>query len=295
MNKNNEEKKLTKVVINWYPGHMAKTKRKIVENLDKIDIVYEVIDARMPYASKVKDIKNYIKNKPVVLVMTKIDLCDMRETSKWIEYYQNLGYNVVGVDLEKGTNVKKIINITNELMEDANKKRIEKGMIKRKTRVLIVGIPNVGKSTLINRLVGRKVQVTGNRPGVTKELSWIRINDSIELMDTPGILWPKLDIEQVAFNLASLSAIKEEILPVYDVFCYIIRTLYKYYPKILVDRYGVSDIDDIINVMDIIGRKRGCLLKCNEIDYDKVISIVMNDIKNGFIKNITFERVSDYE
>ena len=238
-----------KTNINWYPGHMVKTKRKIVENLDKIDVVYEVIDARMPYASKIKDIRNFIKNKPVVLVMTKIDLCDMRETNKWMEYYQKLGYSVVGVDLEKGTNLKKITNITNEIMKSINKKRIEKGMIKRKTRVLIVGIPNVGKSTLINRLVGKKVQVTGNRPGVTKDLNWIRINESIELLDSPGILWPKLDIEQVAFNLASLSAIKEEILPVYDVFCYIIKTLYKRYPAILESRYGITNIDDMIEVM----------------------------------------------
>lgn len=294
-NKNNNQESFSKVSINWYPGHMAKAKRKISENLDKIDVVYEVIDARMPYSSKIKDIKNVIKNKPVVLVMTKIDLCDMKETSKWINYYQNLGYSVVGVDLEKGSNLKKIINITNELMDIINKKRLEKGMIKRKTRVLIIGIPNVGKSTLINRLVGKKVQITGNKPGVTKDLNWIRINDSIELLDSPGILWPKLDIEQVAFNLASLSAIKEEILPVYDVFCYIIRTLYKRYPQILIDRYGVNNIDDMIEVMEVIGRKRGCLLKGNEIDYDKVINIVMNDVKSGFIKNITFESVCDYE
>jgi len=291
----NEEKSFPKTSINWYPGHMAKTKRKIIENLDKIDVVYEVIDARMPYASKIKDIRNFIKNKPVILIMTKIDLCDMRETNKWMEYYQKLGYSVVGVDLEKGTNLKKITNITNEIMESINKKRIEKGMIKRKTRVLIVGIPNVGKSTLINRLVGKKVQVTGNRPGVTKDLNWIRINESIELLDSPGILWPKLDIEQVAFNLASLSAIKEEILPVYDVFCYIIKTLYKRYPAILESRYGITNIDDMIEVMEVIGRKRGCLLKGNEIDYDKVINIVMNDVKSGFIKNITFESVCDYE
>ena len=285
-----------KTNINWYPGHMAITKRLISENIGKIDVVYEVIDARMPYSSKIKDIKNYINNKPVILIMTKTDLCDMKETSKWMKYYENLGYKVLGIDLEHNPNLKKIINATNELMQEKVEKRIDKGMIKRKTRVLVVGIPNCGKSTLINRLAGKKVVGTGNRPGITKELSWIRVNDEVELLDTPGILWPKLDQETVALNLASLSAIKEEILPIYDVFSYIINTLYKYYPNILEERYGITELnDDMIENMDIIGRRRGCLLKGNEIDYDKVMNIVMNDLKSGIIKNITFERVEEYE
>ena len=289
---NNENK----TNINWYPGHMAKTKRLISENINKIDIVYEVIDARMPYSSKIKDIKNYINNKPVILIMTKIDLCDMKETSKWMKYYENLGYKVIGIDLEHNPNLKVIINATNELMEEKNEKRTEKGMIKRKTRVLVVGIPNCGKSTLINRLAGKKVVTTGNKPGITKELSWIRVNDEVELLDTPGILWPKLDQKTVALNLASLSAIREEILPTYNVFEYIIETLYKYYPNILKERYGLEELnEDMIENMDIIGKRRGCLLKGNEIDYDKVMNIVMNDLKSGIIKDITFERVEEYE
>ena len=285
-----------KTNINWYPGHMAKTKRLISENINKIDVVYEVIDARMPYSSKIKDIKNYINNKPVILIMTKTDLCDMKETSKWMKYYENLGYKVLGIDLEHNPNLKKIINATNELMQEKVEKRIDKGMIKRKTRVLVVGIPNCGKSTLINRLAGKKVVGTGNRPGITKELSWIRVNDEVELLDTPGILWPKLDQETVALNLASLSAIKEEILPIYNVFSYIIETLYKYYPNILEERYGIKELsEDMLENMDVIGRRRGCLLKGNEIDYDKVMNIVMNDLKSGIIKNITFERVEEYE
>ena len=199
----NEEKGFNKTVINWYPGHMAKTKRLISENLNKIDVVYEVIDARMPYSSKIKDIKNYINNKPVILIMTKIDLCDMKETSKWMKYYENLGYKVIGIDLEHNPNLKVILNATNEVMKEVNERRASKGMIERKTRVLVVGIPNCGKSTLINRLAGKKVVGTGNRPGITKELSWIRVNDNVELLDTPGILWPKLDQEKVAYNLAS--------------------------------------------------------------------------------------------
>ena len=292
----NEEKEFNKTVINWYPGHMAKTKRLISENIGKIDVVYEVIDARMPYSSKIKDIKNYINNKPVILIMTKTDLCDMKETSKWMKYYENLGYKVLGIDLEHNPNLKKIINATNEVMQEKVEKRIDKGMIKRKTRVLVVGIPNCGKSTLINRLAGKKVVGTGNRPGITKELSWIRVNDEVELLDTPGILWPKLDQETVALNLASLSAIKEEILPIYNVFSYIIETLYKYYPNILEERYGIKELsEDMLENMEVIGRRRGCILKGNEIDYDKVMTIVMNDLKSGIIKNITFERVEEYE
>ena len=292
----NEEKGFNKTVINWYPGHMAKTKRLISENINKIDVVYEVIDARMPYSSKIKDIKNYINNKPVILIMTKTDLCDMKETSKWMKYYENLGYKVLGIDLEHNPNLKKIINATNEVMQEKIEKRIDKGMIKRKTRVLVVGIPNCGKSTLINRLAGKKVVGTGNRPGITKELSWIRVNDEVELLDTPGILWPKLDQETVALNLASLSAIKEEILPIYNVFSYIIETLYKYYPNILEERYGIKELsEDMLENMDVIGRRRGCIIKGNEIDYDKVMTIVMNDLKSGIIKNITFERVEEYE
>ena len=293
---NKSEKSFSSSSINWYPGHMAKTKRLIQENLNLIDVVYEVVDARMPYSSKIKDLDEFIKNKPRIMVMTKSDLCDNKETNKWIKYYENKGYKVVLMDLEHNPNMNNLIKATEEMMKEKYQKQEEKGMIKRRTRILIVGIPNVGKSTLINRLVGRKATNVGNKPGVTKNLNWIRINEKFELLDSPGILWPKLDEEKVAFNLASLTAIKEEVLPLYDVVEYILRTLEKYYPEILKNRYLVDSIEeDFIETLEFVGKKRGCLIKGGEIDYDKVINIIINEVKNGIIKNITFDRLEDYE
>ncbi|MEG2311121.1 MAG: ribosome biogenesis GTPase YlqF [Bacilli bacterium] len=285
-----------KNVINWYPGHMAKTKRLVSEQLNLIDIVYEIIDARMPYSSKIKNIDEVIKDKPRILIMTKMDLCDKKMTKQWLDYYEGKGYKTIGLDLEHNVNLKPLFKLTDEVMEKLNDKRQTKGLLKKRTRVLIIGIPNVGKSTLINRLVGKKATNVGNKPGVTKQLDWIRINENLELLDTPGILWPKLDNQKLALNLASFSAIKEEILPLYDVAEYILNTLLKYYPHQLEERYGLTNIsDDIIETYDIIGKKRGCIIKGGEVDYEKVINNILNDLKNGYIKNITFDRIDEIE
>ena len=293
----NEEKSLSKVVINWYPGHMAKTKRQIKENIDLIDVVYEIIDSRIPKSSKNKDIDELIKNKPRILIMTKYDLCDIEQTKKWQEYYQTIGYNVVPIDLINKPNLQPIYTITENLSKDLNEKRIAKGLKARRFRALVLGIPNVGKSTLINRLVGKKATNVGNKPGITKNLEWIRINNQIELLDTPGILWPKLDDETTALNLASMTAIKEEILDQEAVSIYIIKTMLKLYPNQIVSRYNLnlkesttSEIDiDIVDILDQIGKKIGAI-KNQETDYEKVYSTILKDLREGYLGRITFDR-----
>ena len=293
--KNNENKKeiQNKTNINWYPGHMAKTKRLIKENINLIDIIYEVIDARVPFSSKIVDINEVIGNKKRILVMTKYDLCDKSETDKFIKYYEDNGYYVYKCDLIVDKNVNKLFDLTKQVLKEDIEKINNKGIRKDTIRVLVVGIPNVGKSTLINKIVGMKKAVVGNKPGVTKNLSWIRVKDGIELMDSPGILWPKLEQEKVAYNLAATTAIKEEILEKSDVVIYIIKLLYKYYPKLLKEYYDVSNIDDFLDVFNIIGKKKGFLIKGGEIDYDRVIDLIINDVKTGKLKGITFDRIKD--
>lgn len=274
--------------INWYPGHMAKAKREISEKIGLIDIVFEVIDARIPYSSKNKDIDNMIKNKPRVLIMTKIDLCDMDVTLKWKKYYEDLGYRVIMLDLINGYNKKVIEDNIKDVINDVNEKRKKKGLKERRIRTLILGIPNVGKSTLINRLVGKKATNVGNKPGVTKQLEWIRISNTMELLDTPGILWPKLDDNEVALNLASMTAIKEEILDLEDVSIYVINKMFKLYPLNIKNRYQLENNDDIVETLDLIGKKIGAL-RNGEVDYERVYRTILRDLREGYLGKVTFD------
>ena len=280
-----------KTNINWYPGHMAKTKREISEKLNLIDIVYEVIDARMPISSKIVDIDDLVKDKPRVLVVTKMDLCDKDETNKILDNYKELGFKVVSVDLMNG-NCNELINVTKTIMDSINEDRVKKGMKSRPARVLIVGAPNVGKSTLINRLVGKKSAGVGNKPGFTKSLSWIRINKDIELLDSPGILWPKLKDQKQAQILAAFSSIKEDILNKDQIACFILSMLYELYPDKLKERYGIEELDeDFIEAYEKIGRLRGALSRGGIVDYEKVSNIIINDLKNSNFGPVTFDRL----
>ena len=298
MRKENREKNSKKqdssqqVNINWYPGHMAKTKREIQEKINLIDIVFEIIDSRIPSSSKNKEIDSMIKNKPRVLIMTKSDLCDIEESKKWQQHYEKQGYKVVMLNLMSGEKLTPIFNITNQIAASLNEKRQKKGLKPRKLRILILGIPNVGKSTLINRLVGKKATNVGNKPGITKKLEWIRINNDLELLDTPGILWPKLDGNNVALNLASTTAIKEEILNKEQIAIYIIQTLKKLYPKALEERYKLTDEEDIVEILDKIGKTIGAI-KNNETDYEKVYTIILKDLREGYLGRITLDRYED--
>lgn len=282
----NEEKSFQKTSINWYPGHMAKAKRELKENIDLIDVVYEVIDARMPISSKVIDTDNLFKNKPRILVVTKYDMCDKKVTDEILKNYNDS--EIVKCNLLQD-NVKVLVEKTKIISKSINDARAKKGLKPRKVRVVVVGAPNVGKSTLINKLVGRKAVQTGNNPGVTKSLGWIRINNDIELLDSPGILLPKLEDQNVAYTLAAFSSIKEEIVDVEHLAYYIINKLIKLYENNLKDRYKL----DIINkdsIFEDISKSRGLLSKGGVCDLEKVYTTVIRDFKEGRIGNITLDR-----
>lgn len=278
-----------KLNINWYPGHMAKTKRELKEKISLIDIVYEVIDARMPISSKIVDIDDIVGNKPRILVVTKYDLCDKKETDKLLDKYIKEGYYVIKCDLVKNTGVSDIIEKTKEYGKIINEDRKKKGMKPRCVRSLVIGVPNVGKSTLINRLVKKKAAKVGDRPGVTTIVSWIRINNDIELLDSPGILWPKQENETNALILASLSSIKEEIVDKEYLASFIVKRLNSLYKDYLLRRYNLEKVD-LSTIFDDIAISKKLYAKGATTDYDRVYKMIINDLKNGYFGCITLDR-----
>lgn len=276
--------------INYYPGHMAKTKRQILENINLIDIVYVVVDARCPVSTMIKDINEIIKGKTKILVMTKKDLCDLEETNKWVKLYEEKGYKVILIDLTNNEDYKKLIKLTNEVVKPIQDKRKEKGLKDKEIKIGVIGIPNVGKSTLINKLAGKKVANTGNKPGVTKQVNWLKTNSGFLLLDTPGILWPKIEDNTEALSLASTATIKMEILNMTDIGGYIITFFKNYYKDIFAKKYNIIVSDNPSEVFASLAEKFNFFEKDGEIDYEKVSNKVYNDLVSGSLKGVTFDR-----
>ncbi|MBD8921964.1 ribosome biogenesis GTPase YlqF [bacterium] len=284
----NQEEKLTKVGINWYPGHMAKTKRELKERMNLIDLIYEVIDARMPSSSKIKDIDDILKDKKRILVMTKKDLCDLEQTNKWVDFYKKQGYEVILMDLTNNDDYKKLVKITNDYMKDVQEKRKEKGLKNKEIKIGIIGIPNVGKSTLINKLAGKKVANTGNKPGVTKQINWLKTSSGFLLLDTPGILWPKLSNELEALCLAATASIRPEVLNIEEIGYFLLEFFNDNYPDKIKEKYNIEISDDVYEIFDNLA-KRFNFYDNGEINYEKISQRVYNDLVSGVLKGVTFD------
>ncbi|NLY21380.1 MAG: ribosome biogenesis GTPase YlqF [Tissierellia bacterium] len=279
--------------INWYPGHMKKTTESIKENLKMVDVIFELIDARIPSASSNPVIPELIGEKPRIVVLNKADLANEEENKKWIEHFKNEGANVVSINANTGKGIRELITLTNKVMKPKRDRDAERGIKSKMTRVMIIGIPNVGKSTLINSLVGRKSAKIGNRPGITKSNQWVRVQDSFQLLDTPGVLWPKFQNENLALNLAYTGAIKDEILDKETLCLKFIEKMMLESPEVLVDRYNIEIGSTPLETMEAIALKRGAILRGNEIDYTKVSDIVLDEFRRGTLGRITLDKIEN--
>ncbi len=276
--------------IQWFPGHMTRTLRQVQEKLRYVDIVFELRDARIPYSSSNPKIDSICQNKPRLILFNKAKMADDKVTNAWINYYKGQGITCLAIDSISGYNIDKIVPTAKNILKDLFEKEKAKGMKERPIKALILGIPNVGKSTLINTLAKRKVAQTGNKPGVTKNLQWINVNNELMLLDTPGVLWPKFDDKEVGLKLAVTGAIKDEILPLDTIALYALSFLKQHYPEKLMARYKLETLsEDNIEIMDQIALNRGCLLPGKRIHYDRVIDIILYEIRNDLLGNISWE------
>ena len=299
MSKISNEKSCASTSINWYPGHMAKTMKQVEEDLKLVDIVIEILDARIPISSQNPEVQKLIKNKKKIVILNKSDLADEKETKKWIEYFKKKNILAIDVDSNQGKGIKQVSQAIEKIMEDELKIQNSKGRIRKTIRVMIVGIPNVGKSSFINRISKKTTMTVGNKPGVTRQKQWIRIGNQIELLDTPGVLWPKFESEEVGLNLAYTGSIKEEILEKTEITYNLLKFLNENYSSNLYAKYKISEqeIDEIkdnpqytLELMYLIGKKRGALISGGNIDEEKVAKIILDDFKNGRIGKITLEK-----
>lgn len=297
-NKENEQK----TNINWYPGHMLKTKKQIIEDIKLIDVVIEILDARIPISSKNPDMQKIIANKKRIVILNKSDLAEEKETNRWVEYYKKNGIKAIIADSNLGKGIKETLKQIENIMEEDMQKAASKGRIKKNIRIMILGIPNVGKSSFINRLCNKKLAVVGNRPGVTKQKQWVRIANNIELLDTPGVLWPKFEDEKVALNLSYTGSIKDEVLQTIEIAFNLLTYLYNNYKSNLMERYKLTEDDiesiksddkneELYNLIKLIGKKRGAIISGGNVDEEKTAIIILNDFRSGKLGKITLEKV----
>ena len=289
--------------INWFPGHMAKTRRQITEDIKLVDVVIELLDARIPISSQNPEIKQIIKNKKKIIVLNKSDLADEKLNNEWVKEFARNGEISVLTDSNTGKGINEVFKQIKNIMTEELEKASNKGRIGKKIRVMIVGIPNVGKSSFINRIAKRNTAEVGNKPGVTKQKQWIRLDNDIELLDTPGVLWPKFESEEVALHLAFTGTIKEDILQRTEIAYYIVKFLIEHYPKKLCERYKITEEyikqqlsnteraenENIYEIFLEIGRKRGCIISGGNIDEEKTARILLDEFKNGKLGKITIE------
>lgn len=273
----------------WYPGHMTKAKRMMQENIKLIDLVIELVDARIPVSSRNPDIDELGKNKSRMILLNKADLAEDKWNDAWAEYFREKGFFVVKLNSKKGGGLKSIQGVIQEACKEKMERDRKRGILNRPVRAMVVGIPNVGKSTFINALAGKACAKTGNKPGVTKGKQWIRLNKQVELLDTPGILWPKFEDQKVGLRLAFIGSIKDEILNTEELAAELIKFLNANYPGALEEKYSVEPSDDAYVMLAGIARSRNCLLKGSELDTEKAALLLLDDFRNGKLGRLTLE------